>query len=66
MKAWIARSSLGADVGSRPARKAAIVFVFTPAFSAIGACANHSYCARHSRAVQRMANSESRGGSPVR
>src|SRR5665213_1612574 len=36
-----------------------------PAFSAIGAWAYHSYCARHSLAVHRMANSDSRGGSAV-
>ena len=37
----------------------------TPARSACGTCANHSYCARHNFAVARMANSESRGGTAV-
>ena len=37
----------------------------TPAFSANGACANHSYCARQNRAVVMIASSESRSGSEV-
>src|SRR5262249_27684280 len=42
-----------------------IVSVLTPARSAIGTWANHSYCARHSFAVAKMANSESRGATAV-
>src|SRR5262245_60659431 len=37
----------------------------TPARSACGTWANHSYWARQSLAVTRIANSESRGGTPV-
>src|SRR5262249_40128578 len=37
----------------------------TPARSACGTWANHSYWARQSRAVTRIANSERRGGTPV-
>src|SRR5271166_5854607 len=42
-----------------------MVSLATPALSAIGTWANHSYCARHSFAVTRMANSDSRGGTAV-
>ena len=55
----------GALPGARPAFKSRTVFGDTPALSAIGSCAYHSNCARHSRAVHRMANSESRGGTAV-
>src|SRR6516225_3778254 len=65
MKSWIARSSLGADFGTRPLCRSRIVSVLTPARSAIGTWANHSYCARHSFAVTKMANSESRGATAV-
>src|SRR6516165_5608832 len=65
MKSWIARSSFGADFGTRPLCRSRIVSVLTPARSAIGTWANHSYCARHSFAVTKMANSESRGATAV-
>src|SRR5262252_5522939 len=65
MKSWIARSSFGADFGTRPWCRSRIVWVLTPARSAWGTWANHSYCARHSFAVAKMANSESRGATAV-
>src|SRR5262245_33072231 len=37
----------------------------TPAFSACGTWAYHSYCARQNLAVARMANSDSRGDTAV-
>src|SRR2546429_3194570 len=42
-----------------------MVSALTPARSAWGTWANHSYCARHSFAVAKMANSESRGATAV-
>src|SRR2546429_799085 len=42
-----------------------MVSALTPARSAWGRGANHSYCARHSFAVAKMANSESRGATAV-
>src|SRR2546430_3537714 len=42
-----------------------MVWALTPARSAWGTWANHSYCARHSFAVAKMANSESRGATAV-
>src|SRR5437763_13685013 len=42
-----------------------MVFGLTPARPACGTWANHSYWARQSLAVTRIANSESRGGTPV-
>src|SRR6516165_239630 len=65
MKSWIARSSFGADFGTRPWCRSRIVSVLTPARSAWGTWANHSYWARHSFAVTKMANSESRGATAV-
>jgi len=64
-KAWIASSSRGADFGARPALRSRIVAGFTPCLAAIAACADHSYCAFQNRAVQRIANSDSRGGTLV-
>src|SRR5215467_8124305 len=61
----MARSSLAAFFGVRPALMSRIASALTPAFSAIGAWACHSYWARHSRAVHRIANSDSRGSSKV-
>src|SRR5262249_62413934 len=42
-----------------------MVASFTPCLAAIVACAYHSYCAFQNCPVQRMANSESRGGTLV-